>query len=338
MSCYNPLNGFVIGQTKNGKMKLQVMSSDVKALDKDGQPVYHEVGDDIDFIKPAYELPCGHCLGCRTDHAKEWSNRLIMEKQYHDSAFFVTLTYDDSHIPIVEHLDEETGEYYINSSLVKRDAQLFVKRLRKAFPDDKIRYYIAGEYGPQTARAHYHAIIFGLHLFDLQPFGRSETGNQYFISETMSRIWNNGFVSVEPANEFTMRYVCAYVTTKIGLHPNEEFEKKGIEPPFAIMSLKPGLGCQYLLDNWDKILDADEIIFGDESGSHVFKPPRYWYKKVEEYGLMYPEDLEKFKIHKKKKGCDLQEAALTRTDLSWQEVLDARRLEHERRLRLRDGV
>ena len=187
MSCYNPLHGFVVGTTEKGKVKLKVCSHDVKALDaKTKEAIYRDVGDDIDVILPAYELPCGHCLGCRVDHAKEWSNRLIMESMYHDSAFFVTLTYDDDHIPIVEHTDEETGEYFINSSLCKRDIQLFIKKLRRRFPDDSIRYYIAGEYGPSTGRAHYHAIIFGLHLVDLQPFGRSETGNQYFISPSLS--------------------------------------------------------------------------------------------------------------------------------------------------------
>lgn len=338
MSCYNPLHGFVVGTTKKGKMRLQVMSSDVKALDKDGQPVYHEVGDDTDYILPAYELPCGHCLGCRTDHAKEWSNRLIMESQYHDSTFFVTLTYDDEHLPVVESLDDETGEYFCASTLDKRDAQLFIKRLRRAFPDDKIRYYIAGEYGPSTGRAHMHAIIFGLHLVDLQPFGRSETGNQYFISEALSRIWNKGFVSVEPANEYTMRYVCAYVTTKIGAHCNAEYEERGLVPPFALMSLKPGLGCQYLLDNWDKILDDDVIVFGDENGSHVFRPPRYWYKKVEEYFLKSPEDLECYKLHNTKKALDIKEGCLSRTDLSWNELLENRRDLHDRKYRLRDGV
>lgn len=338
MSCYSPLHGFVVGQTKNGKMKLQVMSSDVKALDKDGQPVYHEVGDDTDYRLPAYELPCGHCLGCRVDHAKEWSNRLIMESQYHDSTYFVTLTYDDEHIPVVEQLDEETGEYTINSSLNKRDVQLFIKSLRKRFPDDRIRYYVAGEYGPSTKRAHYHAIIFGLHLVDLQPFGRSETGNQYFISQTLSDIWSRGFVSVEPANEYTIRYVCAYVTTKIGARCNQEYEERGLVPPFAMMSLKPGLGCQYLLDHWTEILDADVVVFGDENGSHVFRPPRYWYKKVDEYGLMYPEDIEKYKVHNKKKACDIKEGALSRTDVSWKELLQNRSDLHARKYRLRDGV
>lgn len=338
MSCYEPLNGFVVGTTEKGKVKLRVTSSDVKALDEKGRAIYSDIGIDDSCRLPAYEIPCGHCLGCRVDHAKEWSNRLMMEKKLHDSCLFVTLTYDDEHIPVVEHLDEETGEYYFNSSLCKRDVQLFVKRLRKRFSDDRIRYYIAGEYGPSTGRAHYHAIIFGLHLVDMQPFGRSETGNQYFISASLSDVWKRGFVSVEPANEFTIKYVAAYITTKIGVHSNDTFTDLGLEPPFALMSRKPGIGCQFLLDNWDKILDDDRILFGDIEGSHEFKPPRYWYKKIEEYGLMYPEELEKYKLHKRKTGTDIQEATLTRTDLLWQQVLDQRKEEHERRVRIRDGV
>lgn len=41
----------------------------------------------------------------------------------------------------------------------KREIQLFLKRLRKLlkrYTDEKIRYYVVGEYGPVTFRGHYH--------------------------------------------------------------------------------------------------------------------------------------------------------------------------------------
>jgi hypothetical protein len=44
---------------------------------------------------------------------------------------------------------------------VKRDLQLFFKRLRKAYPDVKLRYFACGKYGEQFARPHYHVILFG---------------------------------------------------------------------------------------------------------------------------------------------------------------------------------
>ena len=142
MACYEPLHGFVVGLTDEKRPKLLVTSAKVKAISvRTKEPCYFDVStEDGEFQKPAYELPCGHCLGCREDQSREWANRLLMESYYHDTAYFCTFTYDDDHLPIVESLDEETGEYFIHSTLCKRDIQLFIKRLRRAFPDDHIRY------------------------------------------------------------------------------------------------------------------------------------------------------------------------------------------------------
>lgn len=340
MSCYEPLHGFVVGLTDEKRTKLLVTSGKVKAIStRTKEPIYYDVStEDGDYQKPAYELPCGHCLGCREDQSREWSNRLLMESLYHDSSYFVTLTYDDDHIPIVESLDESTGEYFIHTSLCKRDIQLFIKRLRRAFPADHIRYYIAGEYGETTDRAHYHAIIYGLHVFDLQPFGMSETGNQYYVSKTLSDIWRNGFVSIEPANEYTFKYVASYVTKKLGLHSNEAYEEKGMQPPFSIQSLKPGIGYKYLMDNKEKILNEDRIVFGTNNGSVNIKPPRYWYKKVEELSLKSGDEIESERVRKRQNAIDRKDTETSQQGLNYLEYLSVKKASHERRLKKRDGV
>lgn len=56
--------------------------------------------------------------------------------------------------------------------LYKRDVQLFNKRLRKhlsKYTNEKIRYYIVGEYGPRTFRPHYHCLYFfdSTEIFDV---------------------------------------------------------------------------------------------------------------------------------------------------------------------------
>lgn len=340
MSCYEPLHGFVVGLTDEKKSKLLVTSAKVKAIStRTKEPCYFDVStEDGDYQKPAFELSCGHCLGCREDQAREWSNRLLMESLYHDSAYFVTLTYDDDHIPLVENIDEETGEYFIHSNLCKRDIQLFIKRLRRACPSDHIRYYIAGEYGETTDRAHYHAIIYGLHVFDLQPFGCSETGNQYYVSKTLSDIWRNGFVSIEPANEYTFKYVASYVTKKLGIHPNAAYEEKGLQPPFSTQSLKPGIGYQYLMDNKEKLLKYDRITLGTLNGSQSFKPPRYWYKKVEELKLLDGDLLEQDRSRRRNNAIEIKDTELAGTDIKYIDYLKIKELEHKKRLKPRDGV
>ena len=97
-------------------------------------------------------FPCGQCLACRINRRRVWTNRLLLESLDHEHNSFITLTYADEFLPISPTKPVPT--------LCKRDAQLFLKRLRKrlTFP---IRYYLCGEYGGLNGRPHYHAILFG---------------------------------------------------------------------------------------------------------------------------------------------------------------------------------
>ena len=74
--------------------------------------------------------------------------------------WFCTFTYDDDHVPRSYYPDPETGEAIPSLTLCKRDFQLLMKRIRRRFPDDHIRFFACGEYGSQTFRPHYHAIVF----------------------------------------------------------------------------------------------------------------------------------------------------------------------------------
>lgn len=98
--------------------------------------------------------PCGKCPACLKRRSAGWSLRLREQEKHSASAFFVTLTYDNMNCP----------KYY---TLVKRDLQLFFKRLRR-FHDRyhgslPIKYFAVGEYGTNGHRPHYHALIFGAH-------------------------------------------------------------------------------------------------------------------------------------------------------------------------------
>lgn len=113
-----------------------------------------KVGDYIAF-------PCGQCYECKMRRVNSWAFRLQHEfNQAHD-AHFVTFTYNTDSVPINEH-----GQL----TLDKRHFQLFMKRLRKIsnYPGHKIKYFACGEYGDQTARPHYHGIIFNAKLDNIE--------------------------------------------------------------------------------------------------------------------------------------------------------------------------
>lgn len=101
------------------------------------------------LAREGLNVPCGKCMACRIARSREWTTRLIHELSYWDKASFVTLTYDNEHLPS-------------DNSLSVRHWQLFMKRLRKQVEPLKIKYFASGEYGDKFGRPHYHAIIFGL--------------------------------------------------------------------------------------------------------------------------------------------------------------------------------
>ncbi len=170
----------------------------------------------LELAVGAIPFPCGQCLPCRINKRRVWTHRLMLESFCHDLSCFVTLTYDD------EHISE-------NHSLVKRDVQLFMKRLRKAFEPRKIRYYLAGEYGETTSRPHYHAILFGVGISD---------------GEVIGNCWPHGHIMVGTCSRESIQYVAGYVTKKcVG-----KSDALGRLPEFSFMSRKPGLGAP-ALDN-----------------------------------------------------------------------------------------
>ena len=44
-------------------------------------------------------MPCGKCLSCRIAKRSEWAMRMIHELDNFNCAVFVTLTYDEDHLP-----------------------------------------------------------------------------------------------------------------------------------------------------------------------------------------------------------------------------------------------
>lgn len=156
---------------------------------------------------------CGQCLPCRISRRRMWTARQYLEALCHDENAFVTLTYDDEHLPD-------------GGTLVPKHVQDWLKTLRSGIGDTKIRYFLAGEYGEHSLRPHYHLSVFGAGLW---------------LSEYVEKYWKFGFVQVAEFNEYTAQYVCGYVTKK--LSNDEDGRLDGRANEFARMSNRPGLGA-----------------------------------------------------------------------------------------------
>lgn len=228
-------------------------------------------------------VPCGRCIGCRLDYSRSWAVRCLLESKYHENNQFITLTYDDNHLPS-------------DNSVHKRDLQLFFKRIRKYMKSyyniDNIKYYACGEYGDKSMRPHYHVIFFGLPLYD-KKFLSCSRGVNLYTSDIVSKCWPLGIHSVGDVNYETAAYTARYVMKKRkGIYASW-YADHNLEPEFVLMSRRPGIGLQYYLDYRDKIYDTDEIIYLNSDKQVLsIKPCSYYDKK---YDLDDPDRLAKLK-------------------------------------------
>ena len=291
MPCYHPLKGFAIGKTDKGKTNYKIVSYDVTSVQLiDGNwipfsgPVFRS-DKAQKMVAQSVTIPCGKCLGCRLEYSRQWANRCMLELGYHVSSWFVTLTYDDAHLPRSFYGNPDTGEAVPCATLYKRDFQLFMKRLRKKFGEG-IRFYAAGEYGDQTKRPHYHAIIYGLELDDLVFYKKMalESANlyyNYYNSESLQSCWRDkdgndiGFVVVGKVTWETCAYVARYIMKKQKGQGADIYEKFNIEPEFCLMSRKPGIAHQYYEDH-PEMWDYDKINMSTPNGGRSFRPPQYF--------------------------------------------------------------
>lgn len=275
MTCYHPLKAFDIGRkTKDGKIDYYITGYDAQCVqvDLDGHVVPLGYMPRLVGYKNFYdfiEIPCGKCFGCRLKRARDWSIRMMLETEYHDESWFVTLTYNDDHINYNKYIDDD-GVIQRKSTLAKKDLQLFWKRLRKK---QNIRYYACGEYGSRTARPHYHAIIFGLHLDHDKLVPYKSKPYQLYQCPELEKIWKYGFVVVGKVTQESCEYVARYCMKKLNGEAAEIYKRFNFDPEFSCMSLKPAIGRQWFDDYNSRVYPNDEIQLSD--GRSV-KPPRYF--------------------------------------------------------------
>lgn len=137
-----------------------------------------------------------------------------------NTSSFVTLTYNDDHLP------EDKG-------LKPLEAMGFINRLRQRSGIGHVRYFLVGEYGDKTQRPHYHGALFNV------PPAQFE--------DRIVDCWKKdgdplGFVQVGEITRESAQYIAGYTTKKMTAKEDPRLE--GRPPEFARMSKFPPLGAQ----------------------------------------------------------------------------------------------
>lgn len=204
-------------------------------------------------------VPCGKCAACLTNKRNDWATRLRLEAKYQDSAYFITLTYSDEFLNMAS-VPNEDGEIETTiPTLLKKDVQDFMKRLRKGLKE-KVRYFVVGEYGSKTWRPHYHMLLFGIKKTDIE------------LQKYLLEKWQKGRIDIGTVTPASIRYCTNYMIQKAG------FKNEIIEPPFALMS--KGIGSEYITKHkkfHQSDLKRNYLVFEDGQKSRL---PRYFRKKL----------------------------------------------------------
>lgn len=202
------------------------------------------------------------------------------EAQYQEEVLcqpssFITLTYDDKHLP---------GD----GSLNPRHFQLFMKRLRKALQPKKIRFYHCGEYGDLLGRPHYHAAIFGEDFASDRVAIKQHRGNTYYTSALLESAWGKGFTLIGDLTFESAAYVARYIMKKqngrkeadghyLKISDYETGEMHRVHREYCTMSRRPGIGKEWLGMYYADVFPDDTIVFNGRK----YQPPRYYLGEVE---------------------------------------------------------
>lgn len=209
--------------------------------------------------------------------------RLVHEAQMHEANSFVTLTYDEEHLPR-------------DGSLDVKHWQDFAKRLRHKV--GKFRFYHCGEYGDVNERPHYHAILFGQDFeFDRQVLGVKK-GRPLYTSRTLEEVWGKGLTSIGEVTAESAAYVAGYTRKKVSQPPggddwavSEFVERYGrwdengefytVKPEYATMSRRPGIGAGWLKRYKGDVFPCDSVTMRGRE----YRVPRYYTDQLDEEEL-----------------------------------------------------
>lgn len=331
MSCYHPKTAWKSLIEKNpetGKAIITFKIPSPQSKEWEGK-TYEQI-----------EIPCGKCIGCRLEYSRQWALRIQKEASLYEHNWFLTITYNDMHLPIWETINKETGEYILGHPLNPEDLTKLMKRIRwhwkKKYNHEGIRFFACGEYGEITDRAHYHGAImnFPIPKEELEPYKCNALGDQLYKCKLLDKIWGKGFVTVGSLTWQSAAYVARYILKKQKGDPRQSkafYTSQGKIPEFTRCSRKPGIAREWYELHKDEIYKNDEIFVPKRGGGTLKLRPAQYFDRL--YDLEHPKEMLIIKEARKQYALRTKRLKMAKCKLEWKEILTIAEKNHEERAR-----
>lgn len=261
MVCYSPLRSWR-SKTVNPSGKRSMVFNPKFALQPDDPQ----------------NTPCGQCVGCKLNKSIQWATRCVHESTLYSDNCFITLTYDDRHLPEGNSLDHS-------------HFQKFMKKLRDRIDYigsdgvNPVRYYMCGEYGEKNGRPHFHACLFNFDFSD-KVLWSMPNGNRLYISSLLSELWPQGFSTIGDVTFESAAYCARYIVQKKNISDASpisaqmEWAMKYVDwdtglirtPEYNQPSRRPGLARGYFDKFSTDFFPHDYVVINGRK----FKPPRFY--------------------------------------------------------------
>lgn len=308
MQCLNPIIADIHYSRLDGKASLSNFRNFKLECEKNGDAMMLDILKNgrvsaafrygVKYLKKDCDvvlLPCRKCVNCHLNRSREWAIRNSLESRLHEHKLFITLTYADDKLALPSRRFQVTTKKGKDIDIPKLnlvDVQKFLKRLRKAYSDYKLRYYLAGEYGGHTLRPHYHILLYGLPLEvieNIEEIYETKHGTFYqskMISSTdnsLERLWGLGFVNITTFSDYTSMYTSRYCTKKQVSNSSLNYcsAYKELTKEFNTMSRRPGIANDYIIKNFEDIYKHDEFLFHIDDKTLKLKPLKFFDRKFD---------------------------------------------------------
>ena len=288
-------------------------------------------------------IPCRNCWACQLSYSAEWATRIMYESLLHsENNYFVTLTYDDIHLPIAEevkipekvwnketktydtkwHYGKNLGEPECNEgTLFEPHMETFIDSLRahyrrKPFNHTGIKYFYCGEYGTEGHRPHYHIILMNCPLEPefIHDQHLDDNHKVHFKHRLLEKLWDKGIIDVARVEWSNAAYTARYCTKKLFNKDYEQYAKECKLPEYLRMSRN--IGREWYEQHKDEIYYTDSIVMKTvKNRVGANKPPKAWDRL---YSNDNPEVMELVKLARQEaaeRSAALEERLSDYTDL-----------------------